>query len=323
MTGLPLALKAGIQEIVHGLSRNEIARRAQSLSIAYRAGGNSHQVSDPLDVAAYLLARMPATYAAMAAALNEVAACAPSFSPGAMLDVGAGPGTASFAAIETWPQIQSVRMLDSNPAMLDAARRLAAAHGHAAVAKPQAITRDIASVTLASADLVIAGYSLAEIAPAQLGAAVASLWGACTGALVLVEPGTPDGFERIRSARALLLESGARLIAPCPHGLACPIVAPDWCHFSQRLPRSRDHMLTKHASVPFEDEKYAYVAAAREGVVLEKYAARIVGPVGRSKTGVTLKLCEDGHIRHAVIPARERDAFARHRRAGWGDGINL
>ena len=37
----------------------------------------------------------------------------------------------------------------------------------------------------------------------------------------------------------------------------------DWCHFSQRLARSRDHMLLKDASVPFEDERYSYVVATR------------------------------------------------------------
>jgi ribosomal protein RSM22 (predicted rRNA methylase) len=266
---------------------------------------------------------MPATYAATLAALTEVAQAAPGFRPRQSLDAGAGPGTASFAAIETWPDIETVRLVDRNEAMLGVARRLTARSTHAALSKPQIVGRDVSSVALASADIVIAAYSLAEIPSARLLATVSSLWQACSGILVLIEPGTPDGFERIRAARAALLQNGARAVAPCPHQRACPIAAPDWCHFSRRLARSRDHKLAKSATLPFEDEKYSYVALAREGVALQPYGARIIGPVARGKAGLTLKLCEDGRIREATIPAREREAFARHRRAEWGDAVNL
>ena len=43
----------------------------------------------------------------------------------------------------------------------------------------------------------------------------------------------------------------------------CPLAAPDWCHFTQRLQRSRAHKQVKGAEVPFEDEKFAYVALTR------------------------------------------------------------
>jgi len=319
---LPEALKEAIARRVEGLSRTEIAQRAEKLSEHYRRGRTSKIVGDPLDVAAYLLVRMPATYAATYAVLSEVALRAPSFAPTQSLDAGAGPGTASWAAAATWPDIGTVRMLDSNPQFLQIARTLTSEVAHPqALAKPQIVTRDLGSAPLASADLVIAGYALAEMAPERLTPTVLSLWDACTGILVLIEPGTPDGFERIRAARAALLVQGARIIAPCPHQLACPIVAPDWCHFSQRLPRLRDHMLAKSATVPFEDEKYSYVAAAREGVAIERYAARVVGPVGRNKAAITLKLCEGGEIRTRVIASRDRGNFSRHRRIEWGDAV--
>ena len=41
----------------------------------------------------------------------------------------------------------------------------------------------------------------------------------------------------------------------------------DWCHFSVRLPRSREHMHAKRAKVPFEDERFAYLAVSRMGAV--------------------------------------------------------
>ena len=51
----------------------------------------------------------------------------------------------------------------------------------------------------------------------------------------------------------------------------------DWCHFSERLQRSRDHMIAKGARVPFEDERYAYVAVSRVPVV-HPASARIIKP---------------------------------------------
>ncbi len=321
MTGLPSDLKEGIERAVEGLSRNEIARRAAALSERYRSGGTSKSLDAPLDIAAYLLARLPATYAATICVLSEAAARTRSFAPTQVLDLGAGPGTASWAAIEIWPALETVRLCDSNPHLLEMAKRLAALSSHGGLSRPQTVLRDFTAVPLASSDLVIAAYALGEIAPAQLQRTVASLWDACEGLLVLIEPGTPQGFERIRAARAALIEKGARIAAPCPHRQACPVVAPDWCHFSRRLPRSRDHMLAKSADVPFEDEKFSYVAMARENVRIESFAARVLAPPHRNKAAITLKLCEEGQIREAVIPARERKTFAHYRRVAWGDAL--
>ena len=36
-------------------------------------------------------------------------------------------------------------------------------------------------------------------------------------------------------------EAGANILAPCPHARPCPLAAPDWCHFSARVARSRLH----------------------------------------------------------------------------------
>ena len=53
-------------------------------------------------------------------------------------------------------------------------------------------------------------------------AVAADLWQRRGQALVLIEPGTPQGFARIRAARAALIEAGAHIAAPCTHDNACP-----------------------------------------------------------------------------------------------------
>ena len=67
-------------------------------------------------------------------------------------------------------------------------------------------------------------------------------------------------------AREQLIASGAHVAAPCPHDGKCPLQPPDWCHFTQRLPRSRAHKQIKEADVPFEDEKFSYVALTRSPI---------------------------------------------------------
>ncbi|TIU19787.1 MAG: methyltransferase type 11, partial [Mesorhizobium sp.] len=90
------------------------------------------------------------------------------------------------------------------------------------------------------------------------------LWRLTSDTLLIVEPGTPAGWQRVLAVRSQLIEAGAHVSAPCPHEAPCPLVPPDWCHFSRRVARSRLHRLAKEADVPWEDEKFIYLAASRQ-----------------------------------------------------------
>ena len=116
---------------------------------------------------------------------------------------------------------------------------------------------------------------MTEIAEEKLDAAVDAAWSRCAGALVLVEPGTPRDHARLMRMRARLVAAGARVSLPCPHSAPCPLEAPDWCHFSVRLARSRDHKLLKGADAPFEDEKFAYLVATRAEAAIDACAGRV------------------------------------------------
>jgi ribosomal protein RSM22 (predicted rRNA methylase) len=264
---------------------------------------------------------LPATYAAGAAVFAEAVRLAPDFAPKRLLDAGAGPGGASWAAVDAWPGLSEITLLDASAPFLRLARRLAdAASGplRAATSKSGDL---LALGALASADVVVASYALAEIPEARQGEVVDRLWAASEGLLALVEPGTPAGFTRIRAARARLIAAGARVLAPCPHDLDCPITGTDWCHFSQRLPRSRDHRLAKGAEVNFEDEKYAYVVAARPQVPLLDRTPRVLAPPRVGKPGIDVKLCVVGRIELRHASRRDKAAHAVARRLSWGDAL--
>ena len=99
---LPAELKAALDAKLQGLSRNDAASRAALISKTYRDGGNSRAIATETDALAYALARMPATYAAVTASLNALREITPDFAPKSLLDVGAGPGTATWAAAEAF-----------------------------------------------------------------------------------------------------------------------------------------------------------------------------------------------------------------------------
>jgi ribosomal protein RSM22 (predicted rRNA methylase) len=145
------------------------------------------------------------------------------------------------------------------------------------------------------------------------------MWSKTRDSLLLVEPGTPDGYGRIIALRAQLIASGAHVAAPCPHDLACPLDPPDWCHFAQRLPRSRAHKALKNADVPFEDEKFAYVALTR--VPVARPASRVLAPPEVGKVEVAAKLCTAGGLAAAKVPRRDKAGYARARHWRWGDAV--
>src|ERR1700719_4419413 len=114
---LPAELKAALDAPPHGLSRSHAAARAAIISQTYRGGGGSGAIKSQTDALAYALARMPATYAAVAASLNALCETRPDFAPKNLLDVGAGPGTASWAAATAFASLQGFTLIDANAAL--------------------------------------------------------------------------------------------------------------------------------------------------------------------------------------------------------------
>jgi ribosomal protein RSM22 (predicted rRNA methylase) len=316
---LPAELKALLEQKLQGLPRNAAAGRAASISKTYRDGGNSRAIKSETDALAYALARMPATYAAVAASLNALSEIRPDFAPQSLLDAGAGPGTASWAAAEAFSSLTSFALLDDNPALRALALELA--RGSVRLGDMTYDKGEARALVAQSepADLVVASYVIGELDEAARTGLAASLWSKARDTLVIVEPGTPAGYQRVLALRRQLIAAGAHVVAPCPHDDACPLSAPDWCHFTQRLPRSRAHMQMKGAEVPFEDEKFAYVALSRAPVTI--HPARVLAQPMVGKAEIAAKLCTADGVVIARIPHRVKADYARARRWRWGDAV--
>ncbi|MFN5487094.1 MAG: small ribosomal subunit Rsm22 family protein [Bradyrhizobium sp.] len=315
----PAELRAALNARLEGLSRSDAAGRAAIISQTYREGGGSGTIRTETDALAYAVARMPATYAAVVASLNALTEIRPDFAPTSLLDVGAGPGTASWAAAEAFPSLHEFTLLDANEALRtlaldltrrsDRLRRITYELGQARVYAAHA----------EAADLVIASYIINELGDAERNALTDVMWEQTKDTLLVVEPGTPAGYARIIALRARLIAAGAHVIAPCPHDGDCPLVAPDWCHFSQRLQRSRAHKQVKGADAPFEDERFAYVALSRARV--ENRPSRVLAQPDVGKVEIAAKLCTAEGVAVARVPRRAKADYARARRWRWGDAV--
>jgi ribosomal protein RSM22 (predicted rRNA methylase) len=316
---LPAELKAALDGRLRGFSRNDAATRAASISKTYRDGGGSGAIRTETDALAYALARMPATYAAVTASLNALSEIRPGFDPKTLLDVGAGPGTATWAAAEAFPLLQGFALLDANDALRTLALKL---FSDSFRLREVGYERGEAGSALAkadAADLVIASYMIGEIGAAQQKALAELMWQKTGDTLLVVEPGTPAGYARVLALRERAIALGAHVVAPCPHDGQCPLAAPDWCHFTQRLQRSRAHKQVKGAELPFEDEKFAYVALTRTRIA--KRPSRVLAQPEVSKVEISAKLCTPDGIAWARTPRRAKADYARARRWRWGDAV--
>ena len=335
---LPPHLRQAIDRALHGVPQAELAAAAAALSERYRADkpAAAPHVASGNDALAYCAVRLPATYAAVHASLDAVRHARPDFAPRALLDIGAGPGTALWAASALWPALAEAVLVEPSASFRACGEALASGaplpriewHSANILANISAdILAGIASGASADPvpggaprDLVTASYLLNELPEAARPRLIERLWQATAGVLVIVEPGTPAGFSRIHAARDALIRHGANVIAPCPHAHACPLVAPDWCHFAARVARSRRHRLAKAATVPWEDEKFSYVALAREPAPVS--GARIIARPRAGSGRVTLKLCNpDGAAGERLFSRRDGAAYKRAARVGWGDVV--
>lgn len=316
---LPAELKAALDARLHGFSRTDAAQRSQKISTTYRAGGGSGTIKSEADALAYALARMPATYAAVTASLSALTEVAPDLAPQTLLDVGAGPGTASWAAAEVFSSLQDFTLLDANATLSRLALELA--RDSSRLSDCRYLPGDAASnlAEVSEADLVVASYIIGELGEADQRKLAETMWMKARHALVVIEPGTPAGYARILALRQQLITAGAYVAAPCPHEKPCPLVAPDWCHFNQRLPRSQAHRQIKGAEAPFEDERFIYVALTRAPPATR--AARVLAPPDVGKAEITAKLCMEDGVELAKIPRRDKAAYAGARRWRWGDAV--
>ena len=311
---LPTELMSAAAHEILQFSTAELRECAQSLSSGYRSREHIQHTLSPIERAAYLAVRFPSTYSVARHVWRQVFTRIDSNHLKSILDVGAGPGTASLALLELLASVE-VTLLERDVGWKPIAQALALAVGSKPVLVPGSIEGSIASQRH---DAVIACYVLNELPAVALTSAVETLWERSEQILIVIEPGTPLGFGVVRCVRDILLKNGGHVIAPCTHDLACPMQDQDWCHASLRLSRSEIHRQIKSAELSYEDEKFSFVAISRQP--LEALAlGRIVAKPIQAKGHIHLDICRDGAINRVTYSKKQGALYTAARDSSWGD----
>ncbi len=317
---LPPELLDAIQQETEKIDRRRLLHAATELTEHYQAADfSTPAIASSAHRAAYLAVRLPATYAATRRVFSEINLRSPGSEITSLLDLGSGPGTALWAAAEEFSSLQRATLIEADEHWLHMGKSLAEFTG-ASLPQAQWLRQDLRSgFSCERHDLVVISYTLGELPRSSAEETLRKAWKCAGRFLAVIEPGTRRGFATVLSARSLLLEHGAAILAPCPHVEACPMAAAgDWCHFSQRIERTSQHRQLKGGALGYEDEKFSYVIAAKEPAVVN--GARIVRHPGKHSGHVQLALCTpEGRLENRTVTRSNKSAYKLARKAEWGD----
>lgn len=253
-----------------------------------------------LGALAYATARLPSTYAAVRNVFQRLKMSQddPNWSPGTMLDFGAGPGTAAWAARAIWPSARvRVTSVEGSASMADIGyriQRLVDDMEHrleTTGSNGTDVDTDFGTTSALDVrwvrglprervenryDVCVASYSLNELrSQVERHQLLNRLIRSATEYIVLIEHGTPHGFAIIEDSRRYVLNVSRKLgmpfhvAAPCPHDGPCPLRDKRaWCHFSQRHLRTVEQRvavksLTGNAPRDAYTERFSYVVLKR------------------------------------------------------------
>lgn len=287
-------LEERIASLCAPYKQKELLRAAEDLSSRYH---NKKSHNTDLHRIVYLATRMPATCAVLKKVFSEVSV------PKTILDCGAGPGTSIWALWDL--PISSLTLLEKDLEFVKLGKKILEPPPFEVTWKTQSFL-----TFNERAELVLFSYSLNEIPLEKLTEVIQNAYTQTENFIVIVEPGTPEGFERIRKIRTQLLQLGMSLHAPCPHHNTCPMVSPDWCHFSARLPRTSLHRSLKKGTLGHEDEKYSYLIASKKPH--KPKGSRVLRhPVVRKGHSI-VNLCTSCGLQQKTFTGKER------KKLSWG-----
>jgi len=263
-----------------------------------RALAGSPYLDDPRLLGAYLLFYFPLSYLQGRGVFSELPR-----RPGALLDLGSGPGPLAFAALDAGAS--EVLLADRSARALRAAQALSRAAGESIATSiwDGASASALARVALGRRfDTISLGHVVNELFAGE-GAALerAHLLEAAAallrpgGSLVVVEPALRDTSRALLEVRDELLKRGYAVRAPCLYRGPCPALLreSDWCHAERPVePPPLVLEIARAAGLHKEAVKMSYlVLAPRE----ESWAS---APEGRVFRIVSEPLPSKGRLRY-------------------------
>jgi len=312
---IPQELKEKIEKMMTGINHTNLIENAQKISEKYRGndGKGKRMVTKNMEAVAYAISRMPSTYCAVNSVLSSVMKNYYRKIEN-VLDIGAGTGAATWA-ISDILEPEKIVCLEREEAMRDVGVKLMSKHiSNAQWREFDLVTQEIGE----KADLVITSYVINELKQTDREKAILKMWEATNDLLIIIEPGTPEGFKHILEAREILLNQNAHIVAPCAHNGKCPINPDDdWCSFYVRVARSGIHRQAKKGELGYEDEKFSYIAFSKQPVILN--GARILRHPQINSGYVKVKLCTNSGIEEKTFSKKDKEIYKKIKKMNAGE----
>ncbi len=312
----PLEYKAILESDLTNIPLSELRDTFETIMNRYKfdSGKGNSLINNELEAKVYGAYRLPSTFKAVSEALNH---CLEIYNDDfkSLIDVGAGLGAASLAINLALPSINKATLLENNKYMMGVGNNLISSTR--LNEKFQYINYDLSKDNLdIKSDLVISSYVLNELDQNSRINAINKMWNMTDKMMLIIEPGTPEGFALIREIRDYLISMGAHVIAPCTHMGVC---LNTWCHFSTRVSRSKLHKDIKGGDAPYEDEKYSYVAFSKSEVIPCKN--RILRHPQINPGFIELDVCSKDGFKKIKYSKKDKELFKKARKSDAGDQI--
>ena len=307
LTDLPPLLGQALQKLMgsKAIQPQSFKNACLQLSQGYR-DQEIHGLGDDELRLAYLAIRLPGTFSALSKILKEV----PS-TPESLLELGSGVGVAVWGDV---PSLNRATLVEQNGGLIKLGQILTKDLDVQIDWRQENLTK---SPSYAPHDLVVLSYVLGELKESDVIPLVEKAWDATVQTLVIVEPGTPKGFQRLRDIRTHLLGKGAYIIAPCTHKDQCPMTGKDWCHFMVRHNRAPTHWALKEGGVDFSDEKYSFIIFGK--IPKDTVGQRILKAPILGSGHVILDLCAPEKMERVIVSKKTKETYKKAKKIHWGD----
>ena len=318
---IPDLLEYAIGKEIEKYSIKDLKEAALNLSKRYmenKRTGETFLKSD-LDTISYSVIRMPATYSAIRTCLEKIKEIH-DFEINSLLDIGSGTGAAEWAVIDTF-DVKDIVCLEREKAMRELSQKYFSYNED--LKNVKFIDADILNEQLNfSKDLCVLSYIINELSEENRLKVIEKVLNYTNKVLLIVEPGTPEGFKNIKKVRDYAFENGYEIIAPCTGFFGrCDIPENDWCASSVRVQRSKEHKYLKDAEIGFEDEKFSYVAISmKKGCFnVNDNSKRILRHPKIQNGRIEVKSCKSGEIKEEVITKKDKELFKALKKKNIGD----
>lgn len=251
------------EELAEKISFNKIENKKEHfamLSNRYRnnMGEGKSSLSKTDEAKVYAITRMPATSSAIGSVLKRLS----SKNVKSILDIGAGCGAGLVALNNNLKKDVDVTCIENCKPMIEILDETKSILGFTNVNVQE---QDMCLYNVKSKyDLVMANYSLNELNKENIENVLKKMYSATSNYILIIEAGTPRGYEIVMKCKEYLINLGMNIVSPCKNTL-CPLKN-DYCHFSSRLQRPKFDINVKSGTLSYEDEKFSYILLSKESL---------------------------------------------------------